>query len=402
MRRRPPRPRPAGAGFTLFEAVVTLAIFALLVAGTAPVVADLLEGERTEDTRRHLQRLRRGIVGLGPGAPSEALASGFVGDLGGLPDSLPQLVRPAGLPSHAVDPTYRIGAGWRGPYLRRNLLSDTLSLGLDAFGRPLTYAARDTVVAGRTWSGWIRSAGPDGTRRTDDDLVAPLLAVGSRGAATGFVVGPAGTGLEGMPVTYAFRRDGVVVDTVLTTDADGRWRAAVHAHGRAHASLGAGAGGSAVLVPGSTTAFGPGDRHVRFRVAVAGSAPVTVTALDASWPPTSPARCYQEIVVAGTTVASGTFCNGDTAGFSPSRTLPSGASAAGAVTSVTFDHERPETVAPELRLGGALSSLGTTFELRNWREVNPGGNPGGPADVGGFTFTVTLSDGSQFTVDVPS
>lgn len=402
MDRQAPRPGPAGAGFTLFEAVVTLAIFALLVAGAAPVVADLLEGERTEDTRRHLQRLRRGLVGLGPSAPSEALASGFVGDLGRLPDSLSQLVRPAGLPPHAVDPAYRIGAGWRGPYLRRNFLTDTLSLGLDAFGRPLTYAARDTVVDGRTWAGWIRSAGPDGARRTGDDLVAPVLAVRARGRATGFVVGPAGTGLEGVPVTYASRRDGAVVDTVLATDADGRWRTAGHAHGRVHASLGDEDGASAILVPGSTAPFGPGDRHVRFRVAVAGSSPITVAALTASWSPTSPERCYQEIVVGGTTVASGVFCNGDTAGFSPSRTLPSGASAEGAVTSVTFEHDRPETVAPELRLGGTLSTLGTAFELRDWRELNAGGNLAGPVDLSGFTFTVTLSDGSQFTVDVPS
>lgn len=58
--------RPIGrfaAGFTLLELIITLAIIAILAAGTIPVARNMIKREREMELRRNLRELRKAIDG---------------------------------------------------------------------------------------------------------------------------------------------------------------------------------------------------------------------------------------------------------------------------------------------------------------------------------------------------
>jgi len=63
-------------GFTLLELIITLAIIAVLAAGTVPVARNLIKREREMELRRNLREIRKAIDGY-----KHACESGQVGPL---------------------------------------------------------------------------------------------------------------------------------------------------------------------------------------------------------------------------------------------------------------------------------------------------------------------------------
>jgi prepilin-type N-terminal cleavage/methylation domain-containing protein len=136
-------------GLTLLELVVVLAILAALTTVAAVATDNVISQGRFDLTQKTLENVRRSVIGpdgTDAAASSEALA-GFVADTGRLPlavgsDPSTQLAElwsnPAGLEPFGIktspsDPEVSLTCGWRGPYLRLPVGSESL---VDGWGNP--------------------------------------------------------------------------------------------------------------------------------------------------------------------------------------------------------------------------------------------------------------------------
>jgi len=150
------RRRNGGAGFTLLEIVIAVAIVAILSGIAIPLAAKAFESKAKAATRREAGDVAE-AVGL------------FVHDTLALPTSpLDLLVEPGG-----VD-------GWTGPYLpyaTDDPLSGESDWTVDAWSRAYSITTADDVFT-------ITSGGPDGTVGTDDDIAFAVDATPFRRART--------------------------------------------------------------------------------------------------------------------------------------------------------------------------------------------------------------------------
>lgn len=316
-------------GFSLIEVLVVLAIFAALVGALIPLGYQIQTSADEMQTRQRLENLKQAMVGQGPGkASTEFDQFAFLGDIGELPDSLPELVRQGPLPSHNVSSTKRLGAGWNGPYIWPGFEEDTANLTRDAFGRSLQYrpdgfgSGEDTVIAGDTVDALLKSAGEDGAFGTGDDLSIRILRDETTADIVGFVSDTAGSALDSIDVQVTFRRDGSLVDTTVTTDSQGRYEVDDLPFGRIRtAALASGSGstgGSKIeIVDGSVATDGQDNRNVRLLIFNAETTPITFDAIILDWPkPTNEARYYSVMVgdamLADATSKSASFDSGDT------------------------------------------------------------------------------------------
>lgn len=138
---------------------------------------------RQEDTRDQLRVIERAIRG----DPLHG-HSGYLGDMGALPLSPTDLViKPtrsgsctgAAIPVYSTASIYGVGMGWNGPYVDRRLVhqlatGDTVFK--DEWGTPLIYRIVDAgqdanLPVGQRYA-QVKSAGPDATEGTADDLIA--------------------------------------------------------------------------------------------------------------------------------------------------------------------------------------------------------------------------------------
>lgn len=403
------RPAPGAAeirgaaGYTILEAVVVLGIVGILAGALLPLVFDSRKRDRAEETVRQLEAIKEAIVGRrSPAEGASARTYGFLGDLGQLPDSLGQLAVPDNLPAFQVDSVSGLGAGWRGPYLSERFADQAAPVDRDAFGRSLRYAARDTVVAGTAWEGWIRSAGPDGVHRTADDLIAPLLATEVRSDLRGFLTNGPGRVFEGAPVSVSFRRAGAVVDTVVATDSLGRYGVDGLAQGpvvvRAARNP---AGQQTGFVRGSPTVSGNQFQNVSFEIANVSSSPVTLTSITVFVEDGFRDRCYREFLINGDQIlptggGSNIRCHGEQLVFDSPVTLEAGSASGRGASRREAALDAPTVVAPELALGGETGgATGTAVvELNDWR-VSDGTGP--RADMRGIELTVQFNSGNEIT-----
>ena len=150
--------RPATAGFTLIEIVVIIAVLTILATAIMPMVLQQVVDQKIETTRKEAKTINEAIVGRSD-VPGQF---GFVGDMGRLPYSFEELLRPQREAVLFTAVTFRgVGMGWKGPYINvGDTKEDVLT---DAFGRP--YGGIET--------GQVRSAGPDGVMGNEDDIVYP-------------------------------------------------------------------------------------------------------------------------------------------------------------------------------------------------------------------------------------
>jgi prepilin-type N-terminal cleavage/methylation domain-containing protein len=146
------------AGFTLLEAVIVIAILAILaglaVSQLAPVQDDAFIG----GARAELATLRDGCVR-------------WSSDLGALPASLGDLASatpPASVPAGLTSWNPDLKRGWRGPYLTSGRRVGTTDLA-DPWDDP-SGARRPYRYTPSGASATITSAGPDGVFGTADDL----------------------------------------------------------------------------------------------------------------------------------------------------------------------------------------------------------------------------------------
>lgn len=128
------------SGYSLVELLVVIVIVAVLASITLRSLRNATDVARTEETRRELDRLAWAIVG-NPTLVSGGARTGFgyVGDVGGLPDSLGALVNnPGGY------------ATWDGPYIGDEFTagSGDSEYRFDAWGQAYSYSAGVTISSG--------------------------------------------------------------------------------------------------------------------------------------------------------------------------------------------------------------------------------------------------------------
>lgn len=144
-------------GIGLLEVVVVLAVVALLAVSLTTAMPHMLTSSRVKATHADMKMIHKAIYGR----PDQG-DFGFAGDFGRAPRKVDELIHGAGLPRYHTDHVYKVGMGWKGPYLSGPSGSDAT---LDAFGTAYRILADKGVQ--------IQSAGPDGRFDTDDDLCFP-------------------------------------------------------------------------------------------------------------------------------------------------------------------------------------------------------------------------------------
>lgn len=406
--------RARDAGFTLVEVVVVLAIVAGLVGMLVPLGSELLQSQRSDAAREQLRSLREAIVGTIPTSnrsPSAQAGAGrletdpstfgFNGDLGQLPDSLPQLIQQGNFAPYSVSADVGIGVGWRGPYVGRGARTSGEEPFLDPFGRRIRYDTVNDTVDGNVWLAHLRSAGSDGEFDTADDLVTPLLEGQVRSGVTGFVFHQSGQPVEGVPVTYTFRDDGSLDSTVVTTSVNGEYEIPPHALGPVHVRSGATGQPALAYIRNSAAAVSDSLNDLTFRVTSVRATAVTLTSLTLESATRSGSTidgCPTDVVIKGIDVKSTTdrLCPGETLTFTQSVTIRGGTSFASSIGERRFFVRAGEQTAPELRIGGGNERGEATILLAQWENTN-----GTATDLQNVTVTVSVTDGSSFTFTVP-
>ena len=151
------RPR---SGFTLLEILVALVLLSLLAGAFAPLAIGQIRSERIRVTQERMERVIAGMLG----DPSRG-GHGYLGDLGELPPTLPDLNTRGRKPAYVVDANDGIGTGYNGPYVPQ--VGPAGVPFADAWGMAFAYTPG---VAQLT------SAGADRQLGTGDDLVYPDVA----------------------------------------------------------------------------------------------------------------------------------------------------------------------------------------------------------------------------------
>ncbi len=150
------RARPRGAGFTLIEVIVVIAVVSILAAMAVPYAVKFLDQAREEATRKQVLEMNRAIFG-DPGGPT----AGYLGNMGSLPAVLSRL-NTQGPQAGRTYGTLGVKYGWDGPYVNVGFSAGAYLV--DGWGTNLLYNAA---------TGQITSNGPNRVAGGGDDIVYP-------------------------------------------------------------------------------------------------------------------------------------------------------------------------------------------------------------------------------------
>jgi len=147
------------AGLTLVEMLLVLLILAALAGVALQSTDQLVDQSRFEATQSTLDQIESAVIGPATQRDTDGspLITGFVADVGRLPtavgtDPATQLRQlwqnieglPVwGLVSPPGDAQVRLGAGWRGPYIRLGVGAQTLT---DGWGQPMQLLLADDLT----------------------------------------------------------------------------------------------------------------------------------------------------------------------------------------------------------------------------------------------------------------
>lgn len=206
-----------------------MAVMVILIAGFGTALYSTVLDARRTAVLNQLDRIKKGLVGdprvIAPGE-RDIRRFGYLGDIGTLPSSLSFLVTagtsPNDLPpfkitGHTADPNVQIGAGWRGPYVPPDSLTDPWGNAIEI--NPCTLTAS---LTGATVQAEIRSSGPDGSMcMGGDDSVVEIYKSETFTEVKGYVKDAFGATVPGVAVTLSTVSAGNVQNVPGTTDNSG-------------------------------------------------------------------------------------------------------------------------------------------------------------------------------------
>ena len=168
-------------GFSLIEAVVVLAIMAILAGAAVPLMVKTLDQQRANATQASLQTGWQAAFGA-PGFRVLNMRADFGFDPPGALTDLGKLLAadapgtptPLAYGAHGAVPYFY---GWNGPYWSGSVATvNGWKVPADGWGRPIQLLN----PGGAAWQ--LASAGADGVLGTADDLVYPSVPVNLGGA----------------------------------------------------------------------------------------------------------------------------------------------------------------------------------------------------------------------------
>jgi hypothetical protein len=371
-------------GISIIETSVALVVIAILVSGFGTAVYSTVSNARIATAQNQLELLKKAIVGeprsVPPGEKS-GQRYGYLGDMGGVPSSLPQLETAGSQPNYAVSTLLQLGAGWRGPYV-----ATVVSAGMiDPWGNGIAYsiASGTSALTGATVMATLRSLGPDGQSGTADDRVVEIYKAETHSKIVGFVRDDnTSRTLAGVSVSISYPSSGVIVSSSAVTDNDGLYIFDNIPHGPQALQLG----------PKLAYQFGMGfttnaaRNSVEFVVENLAKAATNVNSIKLTWT-TEPPTDFKELWVGGTKYFDGTAAPGLTISFTAATVGGTG------VIQEPFRVDVSGLVlqVPDITIGSVGTGGTLKIEMRDFEEVGNNTN----VDMTGVTFVAEFSDGSK-------
>jgi hypothetical protein len=398
-------------GLGLLAAVTLLTILALSIGVLAPAVYEVTVADKMTNTGNDLQALKVAVTGnpnlVVNGGRSDF---GYVGTMGNPPSQLSNLWLQGSQLGYGFNTTVKVGAGWVGPYVPSAFVEDLLALDKDRFGNPFIFTSTPFTRSsdGQTVAIRIQSSGPDGIANTADDQIEDIL----QGEVYSTVTGTLKQGTT--PVKFAgvalnYPSNGAIASTSATTNTNGIFTFNNVSFGFRSISV-----SPLLLYKDGTITTPDGNTSLQFTLTNAATNDVTVTSLNVNWDTSAQGNAYYEqILFAGKKVFDYTKTPyngnpgnntraplGQTIYFQNDNGTPQPVTVTGShkpnqAIPIRVDQQFETT--PDL----LISSLGqsVTVKLVKFNTAQTGGGTG--KIVSGFTFTVTLSDGSVNTITAP-
>ena len=387
--------RNLDSGFTLIEAVVTLAVIAIISVGLVSVAASAMTALLEATTREALTDMQRAVRGNPVVVASGArTAFGYVGDMGNLPVSLEDLWIKGSQPAFSFDPALRTGGGWNGPYLETDAVEFIGDLGRDAWGENFFYDTTQYFdrTLGVTVFGKLASNGADGVLNNEDDLTVLFRRRQIVGRVQGFVRDQLGNVVSGVEVVANFPQNGILTTSTAQTNDIGFYQFAEIPFGRRSLTPQP----KLIYAPGTAVTPGP---SVRVTVNNFGTAATSITSVKVEYFIAPPAY-FRRLRVGGVVVYNSLnprLASGDTVNFAAQGVSGTGE----AFPATPIQIQAAVTNVGDISIG-AGAGLGGSLEIRMelFRDIQNGGG-GNPVDPAGVVFRLTFSDGS-IVVFVPT
>jgi prepilin-type N-terminal cleavage/methylation domain-containing protein len=264
------------AGFTLVEIIVVLAVLAILVGVSVPVVLKIFERTAEDATREEMDNVKKALIGDARKLQGSFRSDfGLLGDIGCLPSTalggLDRLLTQGGLPAWTFDTAKQAGAGWKGPYVTGVPGEDFKK---DQWGNDYTY----TPAAGACpLTATLASNGPDGQPTTADDITVNIVANETTATIRGTVKDAGGVGLSGFPVRLYYPSNGTLAtSSPATTDANGNYSFSSVPFGQRAVQTNP----TLVIVPGTIAVTGGANNNVDFQLRNYSGSSVTVNSIN--------------------------------------------------------------------------------------------------------------------------
>ena len=380
---------PGEGGFSLIEAIFTLAIIATLSVGLVSVSDAAFHSLRRAATDDHMRSLERAVSGDPVIVLNEARTSfGFVGDMGMLPASLEDLWVKGSQDAFAFDTTKKTGAGWTGPYLETEIVESIEAAGFDAWGTDLYWDNTPFLDPdfGTNALGKLISPGPNGVIDGDDDISLHFFNTEIRSRVQGFVRDDDKNGVPGVGITVNYPVSGALSSQTLQTDSLGYYFFADIPYGNRSLTVEP----RLVLAPDTAIVTGNNTDTVELIVKNFASADTSITSMTIDFAIDPPAYC-DRLRVANTLVFNSSnprFSSGDTVNFAAETV-----GGTGLVTeSIPIRIQSAITDVADIVIGDIGRGSSLAIEMQNFEDAATGN--GNAVDMTGVIFEITFSDGS--------
>ncbi len=375
-------------GISLLEVTLALSVVTVLAFSFGFMVPVMMDENRENSARDQIMRVKKALIG----EPSQVRQGrgnlsrfGYVGDMGGFPEALSDLVELGNQPEYAVTSIVELGLGWRGPYIA----TDPLDFLEDPWGRSIEMdtTQKTSASTGSTVIATIRSTGTDGISGNDDDAVVEIYEGETSANVFGYIRDTSGNTIPGVTVQISYPTAGTVATVSDVTDTEGLYEFGVIPHGERVIEL------SPKLSFQKDTAFTTSAQlnDVEFVIENLGKDQTTVSSFTLTYS-SSPQAYFEQVLINDVQVFNSTTPragSGDLITFSDE--VVAGTNVLQepfhvVISSLTF--QVPEIGVDTVGAGGTLE-----IELQGFKDASTGGGAS-TVNMTGVTFQIVFSDGS--------